>query len=241
MTESREAGARISIVTAVRNDAEGFARTRSSIHRAYPAVEHVVIDASDRPIELPAHAHTVTRFGRDKGIAHAFNLGIMLARRDYVWFVNSGDEVTIEGVNQVESALRVDPDCLWFAVRRISLNGSVSTYRPRLHLIHYAMSAPHQGMLVRRELFAEVGLFPLQRYAMDHHLALRVARVAGARHHLSDDVVATYPAGGHSTQAGFRPFVQNVVNTARIAPARLPVAVFANLYLACKNAVVERG
>jgi hypothetical protein len=167
---------------------------------------------------------------------------VMAATGDYVVFVNAGDTLVPGAGQRLRLALeRTTADCLWFSVNRCFDDGSCTIFRPRLKLLKYAMAAPHQGMIVNRDTFAQIGLFPLQRYAMDHHLALRLIAARPAHSvEIHDDVIANYPAGGHSTQGGGRPFLSNCWNVARIAPRHLPAAVLANLYLAMKSSVVQR-
>src|SRR5438105_4472064 len=87
----------VSIVTVVRDDAHGIARTIESVMgQTYCPIEHIVVDgaSTDGTVEI------VRRFpGRistwisepDHGIAHALNKGVGLATGDLMLFLNSGD------------------------------------------------------------------------------------------------------------------------------------------------------
>jgi GT2 family glycosyltransferase len=235
---------RLTIVSIVRHDQSGLDATIASVSEECSWAEHLVVDGSDSPLAIaPSRAAVRVLQGRDRGISHAFNRGVMAATGDFVMFINAGDTLQAGAGDLLRVALeRTAADCLWFSVYRCFDDGSRSVYRPRLSLLKYAMAAPHQGMVVKRDVFAQVGLFPAQRYAMDHHLALRLI-AAGSAHPIEvcDDIIANYPAGGHSSQGGARPFLANCWNVARVAPRHLPAAVLANLYLATKSFLVHRA
>jgi putative colanic acid biosynthesis glycosyltransferase len=229
---------KLSIITAVRNDADGLARTVASVMAEAPSAEHLVVDGSDEPLAIRCDNPMIRHItGRDRGIAHAFNRGILGATGEYVLFVNAGDTF-VPGAGSVvmRSLEATSADCLWFSVYRQNEQGTQRLYTPRLKWLKYGMSAPHQGMVVKRAVFAEIGMFPLQRYAMDHHLALRlISRTPPFEMECHGEPIAYYPVGGHSTQGGIRPFAANCGNVARLRPRSLVGALLANSYLAVKS------
>jgi putative colanic acid biosynthesis glycosyltransferase len=229
---------KLSIITAVRQDADGLARTMASVIAETPGAEHLIVDGSDEPLAIRSDNPMLRRItGRDRGIAHAFNRGILGATGDYVLFVNAGDTFVPGAGAVVMRALEAtSADCVWFSVYRQDEQGTQRLYAPRLKWLKYGMSAPHQGMVVKRAVFAEIGLFPLQRYAMDHHLALRlISRTPAFEMECHAEPIAYYPVGGHSTQGGIRPFAANCGNVARLRPRSLAGALLANSYLAVKS------
>lgn len=89
---------KLSIVTVNLNHREGLARTLASIHdkQSFDSFEHVVIDggSTDGSLEVirayaPRLAQRVSE--PDRGIYHAMNKGISLARGEFLLFLNSGD------------------------------------------------------------------------------------------------------------------------------------------------------
>jgi glycosyltransferase involved in cell wall biosynthesis len=230
--------ATLTIITVVRNDQPGLNRTMRSVLSELPYAEHLIVDGSDRSLDiLPESGKIRVVRGRDRGISHAFNRGILNATGDYIIFINAGDALTDgAGVTIGHALAHSDVDCHWFSVYREAADGALSLYRPRLQWLRYAMSAPHQGMMLRRDVFSEIGLFPLQRYSMDHHLSVRLLkRLPTYAIRTSPEIVAYYPVGGHSTQGGVKPFVANCWNVARLDIARLPLACLLNGYLALKS------
>lgn len=230
----------LTIISIVRNDPEGLRLTMESVEHELPEAEHVIIDGSDNPLVTNTVRNQVkVCAGKDRGISHAFNRGILEATGTYILFLNAGDAFLDGAGNRIMSILQDKrSDCVWFPVLRVAENGVKSIYRPRLQLIKYAMSAPHQGMFVKRSIFAEIGLFPLQRYSMDHYIALKlIARTPKFSIHCESEPIADYPAGGHSTKGGVKPFIANCKNTFIIAPKHFIMAVLANGYLAIKSAL----
>lgn len=228
----------LTIVTVVRNDINGLNLTINSVAKNFPNADHCIIDGSDQPLLLSPPRENVQIFwGRDRGISHAFNKGLIFARGDYVLFINAGDELLADAqANVVPLLLSGDYDCLWFPVYRIYSATNFYIYRPRLKYINYGMSAPHQGMIVRRIVFSEIGLFPLQKYSMDHYLAMKLCcRIPRYKIGIFDFILANYPVGGHSTKGGVVPFLFNMWNTLRIAPERFLSSCVVNFGLAVKS------
>lgn len=234
----------LSVVTVVRNDPEGLAKTLQNLQHelGHDQVEFVIIDGSDNPSQMYMSAQVKYFFGRDQGISHAFNKGVLRATGQFVLFINAGDTL-VENVGQsLLRTLMQDPeaDCHWYPVWRVSDGPSgqnKSPYAPRLRWLKYAMSAPHQGMVMNRMAYTRTGLFPLQRYAMDQDVGMRLVLASpGMRVVVHDEVLAYYPIDdGHSTQGRWRPFLYNVLNVARFKPVNLPLAILANAYLIVKS------
>jgi len=230
----------LTIITAVRNDQAGLNRTIESVRNELPFAEHLIVDGSNVPLEIPLDLDRIfVMRGRDKGISHAFNKGVLNANGEFLIFINAGDSLVDKMGSIIHQRLQISSaDCLWFSVYRQKTDGKLSIYRPRLRWLRYAMSAPHQGMIVKKEVFAEIGLFPQQRYSMDHYFAAKLmVRRPGYKIECYDEAIAYYPTGGHSTMGGLRPFVANCWNVARVDIRRLPLAIILNSYLALKSLI----
>lgn len=234
----------LSVITVVRNDPVGLQQTLSNLlfEFANDSVEFVVIDGSDVALRVPAD-HRVKHFsGRDQGISHAFNKGVLRATGQFVLFINAGDTLVENVGPSLLRTLMQDPeaDCHWYPVWRVSEGPggqAMSLYTPRLRWLKYAMSAPHQGMVMNRMAYTRTGLFPLQRYAMDQDVAMRLVLASPAmRVVVHEEMLAYYPIDdGHSTQGRWRPFLYNLLNVARFKPVNLPLAILANAYLIVKS------
>jgi glycosyltransferase involved in cell wall biosynthesis len=229
---------KLTIVTIVRNDSPGLSRTIQSVFTSGVKCEHLIIDGSDHRLSTPANINYLRHiWGCDQGISDAFNKGILLSTGKYILFLNAGDELLPNTGQMIGDALTDNSlDCAWFSVYRILEGGQKIIYIPRLKYLRFAMSAPHQGLILRKAIFSEIGKFPLQKFSMDHYVALRIiTRHPKYKIQTFSFPIATYPSGGHSSMGGDWPFIYNAWNTLRIRPYDFPLAFFANLFLMAKS------
>lgn len=229
---------KITIITIVRNDNPGLNKTIDSVLSSKVECEHLIIDGSDHKLltnSKPANLKHI--WGRDEGISDGFNRGIFLSSGKYILFLNAGDELLPHVDKLIGDALGDDCiDCAWFSVFRIFEDGQRIIFKPRLRYLRYAMSAPHQGLIMRREIFSEIGNFPLQKFSMDQYVALKlISRYPKYKIKCFDSPIATYPSGGHSSRGGYQPFIYNIWNVLRIRPLDAPLAILANIFLIIKS------
>ena len=109
----------VSVVTIVLNDRKGFMRTAESVCNLQNAdLEWIVIDGGSQDGTLEEISsfrkhisYTVSE--KDNGIYDAMNKGLRVATRDYVVFMNAGDEFA-------------SPDALELVANSITANGGVA-------------------------------------------------------------------------------------------------------------------
>lgn len=89
----------VSIITITYNAAGTLERTIASVEcQDYAAIEYIVVDgaSTDGTMEIVGrHVATVSKYVSepDDGLYFAMNKGLEMATGDYVWFLNSGDEL----------------------------------------------------------------------------------------------------------------------------------------------------
>jgi glycosyltransferase involved in cell wall biosynthesis len=89
----------LSIITVNYNNYQGLQKTiESIINQTFTEFEYIVIDGgsedgSKKLIEKNAQALGYWESEKDNGIYHAMNKGIRVAKGDYIFFLNSGDEL----------------------------------------------------------------------------------------------------------------------------------------------------
>lgn len=91
----------LTVVTVVKDDHDGLARTVASLARGdLEGVEHVVVDSSADPVSQIAMEPTDARIVRQepRGVYAAMNAGLAAATGRLAWFLNAGDEVAEPGV-----------------------------------------------------------------------------------------------------------------------------------------------
>lgn len=90
---------KVSIITIVYNGAETLSKTIQSIAcQTYANIEYIIVDGNStdgtQEIIKKHHAHISNWISEpDNGLYDAMNKGIHIATGDYLWFINSGDEI----------------------------------------------------------------------------------------------------------------------------------------------------
>ena len=105
---------KLSIITVVYNRREDLKKTIASVKgQTSHDIEYIVIDgdSNDGTKEvISENADFISRFvsEKDSGIYDAMNKGLQMASGDYVWFLNSGDEIyssdTVENIFRINSS-----------------------------------------------------------------------------------------------------------------------------------------
>lgn len=179
----------ITIVTVVRNDADGLAKTAKSIlNETSQDIEWLIVDgySTDGTREL---SEDLVRNGArwiqrsPKGIYDAMNTGIHSARGDWVWFINAGDRLLSHlSIDSALQAVKVfsqheliaspviyeTSHGLYFSVAGAHVDPSASPRNSRLH---------HQGAVMKREMLIDLGGFRTDlRWTADGELLDRIVR-----------------------------------------------------------------
>jgi len=159
----------ISVITVVYNNVDGIERTILSIvEQSYEDIEYIIVDgySDDGTIDIiRKYEDRISKWisEPDDGLYHAMNKGMNLATGDYVWFINSGDEIfDVETVSTMISGLQDLPDILYgntmitdekgnkIGDRRLAPPEAL-TWRS----FKKGMLVSHQSLLVRKELAPE--------------------------------------------------------------------------------------
>ncbi|MDP1923244.1 MAG: glycosyltransferase [Thiobacillus sp.] len=154
---------RVSIITVVRNDAPGLARTLASVAaQDYANRQMVVIDggSTDGTLEmLRQHATAIDNWisEPDEGIYHAMNKGVVLADGEWLLFMNAGDEFA--GTDALSAAVAV-------IGTGVDVVYSDWIYRENGRLAQAGfdrMNVRHQSVLYRKSLHEVFGLYVVGR------------------------------------------------------------------------------
>ncbi len=175
---------KLSIVTITMNDPTNLDLTLASTVTSLtnnPDFEQIVVDGSPeankmvldkyRKLQNFVHIHD-----NPAGIYAALNAGITASQGEYVWLLNSGDCLLSENaLNKAIELLDNIPgtDVLVCAVDRIRRGEYRYTCFPTDHflkaIIGGCVTWIHQGMIYRRTLFDQVGLFDVSfKVSGDH-------------------------------------------------------------------------
>ena len=206
----------LTVVTVVKDDDTGLARTAASIVGQQRGFEYVVVDSSsdrnavDRVLaalpELTATVHWV----EPTGIYAAMNEGLRLSRGRYVYFANAGDTLADDMLAQVRAVVDdAAPTWMHGAVEIVGADGSRSITpawdftAEQAHAFSRGHFPCHQGMFVQAEVLRAQGGFDTSYLiAADYASFLQLARTDAPV--VLDGIVATFTEGGTSTQRWHR-------------------------------------
>lgn len=207
----------ISIITVVFNGEKHIGRTIESVlGQTYKEVEYIIIDgkSTDRTLELIGGYKGIHKVVSepDKGLYDAMNKGLKAASGDYVWFLNSGDQIfSKDTVETLVAGLVGMPDIIYGGTMIIDeAQNEVGDRRlkPPAQLtwlsFRQGMVVCHQSILVKR---AGAPLYNLDyRLSADIDWAIRAAKEATQIHN-SNLVLSRFLEGGltdHNIKAGLK-------------------------------------
>ncbi len=159
---------KFSVITINLNNRSGLEKTiKSVIGQTNKNYELIIIDGGSTDGSYDVILENKDHFSYwisepDNGIYHAMNKGVMVARGEFCYFLNSGDYIVNSTLFEDLSKIEITSDILSGNILKIRANGKYRTViphdNPSLHklCIH---SLPHQASLIRREIFNEIGMF----------------------------------------------------------------------------------
>ena len=161
----------VSIITVCLNERKRIEQTAKSIvNQTCQDFEWIVIDggSADGTLEvLEKYRDRMQVFisEKDKGVYHAMNKGIRLARGEYCLFMNGGDMLYDEHALKNFFDFEEKADINYGGIVEVHGNENREKF---IHPIHnmrdylYRYSLPHQGTFIRNELFNKCGEYDTQ-------------------------------------------------------------------------------
>jgi glycosyltransferase involved in cell wall biosynthesis len=158
---------RLSIITINYNNKEGLIKTIESVTcQTFKDFEYIVIDggSSDGSKEIIEQYQEKISYWvsePDTGIYNAMNKGILVAKGEFIQFLNSGDYLSeIDVLENVFSKID-DSDILYgdLYINDTCLN-NIHKFPSKLDLNYFFNnSLGHPSMFLKKELFSKIGLF----------------------------------------------------------------------------------
>lgn len=236
----------ISVITPAYNAAATLPEALESVRAQTVApLEHVVVDggSQDGTVELLRAAGESVRWVSepDRGLSHAMNKGIAMARGDVIGELNADDRYFPETIALVIEAFERHPDAEWVTGRCPIIDGDgneirrpVTAYKNALlrryslplYLTQNFVSAP--ATFFRRDVLQELGGFDERyRISVDYDLQLKFAR-RGDPVVLDRDLACFRMVEGTLSMSGFETQFREHAEQARRHGAGHPVAVAVN-------------
>ncbi len=208
---------KVSVITVVFNGEDHIGRTiESVIGQTYEQVEYTIIDgkSTDKTLDVIAGYKGVDLLisEPDSGLYDAMNKGLKAATGDYVWFLNSGDQIfSNDTVEKMVAGLEGVPDIIYGGTMIIDENQNEIGDRrlePPDQLtwrsFRQGMVVCHQSFIVKREVAPVYNL--TYRLSADIEWAIRATKDAGLIHN-SNLILSRFLEGGltgHNIKAGLR-------------------------------------
>jgi hypothetical protein len=199
----------ISIITPSYNQAPYLEQAiRSVLEQGYPDLEYIIVDggSTDGSIEIiERYAHRLAWWVSepDSGQAEAINKGFKHASGDLIAWLNSDDLYLPGAVNAAADALESNPklgmvfgDAITINTHGQPLNRLTFGEWGLIELMSFRIIC-QPAVFMRRSVLNEAGfLDPSYHYMLDHHLWVRLARLAPIQH-----VPQTWAAARHHPAA----------------------------------------
>jgi glycosyltransferase involved in cell wall biosynthesis len=241
-------GPLISVITVVYNGEDHIGRTiESVIEQTYKEIEYIIIDgkSTDKTLDIITGFNGVDLLVSepDSGLYDAMNKGLKAATGDYVWFLNSGDQIySNDTLETLVAGLIGTPDIIYGGTMIIDeAQNEVGDRRlkPPAQLtwrsFNQGMVVCHQSILVKRELAPEYNLE--YRLSGDIDWVIRACKVATGIHN-TGLILSRFMEGGlteHNIKAGLKERFRIMTKNYGLIPTILRHFVFGvrltNFYL----------
>ena len=212
--ESSESNPLITVITVVLNSENNLEECINSLHKQnYRNIEHIIIDggSSDKTIEIIKKYENKIDYWcqkKDKGIYDAFNIGMKLAKGDYLGFLNSDDIYTENAFEILSKYIKdyPDKDFIFGAVKKHW--GVLYGYKPYKIKWSWGFYSSHStGFFIKLSSAKKVGLYNLKyKYSSDWDYFYRMI----VNHKLNgigskkNELFGIFRRGGFSSKVSFR-------------------------------------
>ena len=214
----------IHVVTVVKDDLDGFLKTRNSLtSQSNLNFKWTIIDSSANRLEKLCHSQDYLNFEVDYlwrepgGIYDAMNHALKNLDSGWVLFLNAGDifasEFSISQMIEDVSKSEYGIECIGYAVDHVSTAGhrwftSIPTVVEVPKENYCVASINHQGFLAKISAIQTVGYFDTGlKFAADGKMM--DALVLNFKYHLSDFVLSNFVIGGRSAR-NFKKVVKEI-------------------------------
>lgn len=201
----------ISIITINYNNHLGLECTVESVqNQTYTNFEHIIIDggSADGSKEYLESQNDKINYWisePDNGIYNAMNKGIKVAKGEYLFFLNSGDDfVNSKALQSIAQSLSGE-DIIYFNINQVSNREEIKVKRVPSELSFsylYHDLPPHQSTFIKKKLFNDYGNYDesLKIVADWKFLILALLKYNATYKHI-DKVFTNFYLGGVSSNS----------------------------------------
>jgi len=209
---------KLSIVTINLNNREGLKKTISSVcSQTFRDFEYIVIDggSTDGSCDvINEHAAAFSNYVSepDRGIYHAMNKGIALAKSEYLLFLNSGDFFSDENILDKIAPELGSADLVYGDLSIAHKGKFKNKIYPNVLTFSYFVgnSIGHPATFIKKSLFEKVGIYDENmRICADWAFFIRAIGLFNATYKHVSVTVAVFGTDGISCLAQNRQLMRN--------------------------------
>lgn len=229
----------ITVITVVFNGEHHIGRTIESIvGQTYKRIEYIIVDgkSTDNTLDVIARYEGIDRIisEPDTGLYDAMNKGLKAAKGDYLWFLNSGDQIfSSDTIEKVVAQLNGIPDIIYGGTMIIDEDqNEVGDRRLKppdpmtWKSFRQGMVVCHQSIIVKRDIAPEYNLE--YRLSADIDWAIRATKNAEQIHN-SKQTLSRFLEGGmtrHNIKAGLKERFRIMTKYYGLVPTLLRHVIF---------------
>ncbi len=207
---------KLSIITINRNNENGLRKTITSVlNQSWSDFEYIIVDGASTDNSVDVIKNDISSVSEglnsriqfiseaDTGVFNAMNKGIVMAKGDYLLFLNSGDFFVDNNVLSNVFCVMRETDILSCSCR-VSKNGEqvFITTPPTNYTFgfFYNNSLAHQATFIKKDLFNKFGLYREDlKFMGDWEFFVRTIVIAGASTQNIDVILTDYNLEGISS------------------------------------------
>jgi len=212
---------KLSIVTTVKNDRDGFNETWRSVQdQSFENIEHIVVDGSDEDHKIDqAKIKSVYIKQKDFSPYEGMNTGIKNATGTVVALLHAGDVfVSKDSVSQIMQIFENEKvDAIYGDIVYHAKNDSSKVVRRwnsgKLEKddIEKGVFPPHTALLVKREVYEKTGQFDIKfKIAADADMMIRMFRLECFKALYLKETILSMRIGGRSNRNLFSVIKGNI-------------------------------
>ncbi len=201
---------KFSIITVVYNGEKTIESTLLSVlNQSYKNLEYIIIDgkSEDKTLQIiEKYKNDMTKIvsEKDKGLYDAMNKGIKFSTGDYIWFINSGDEIfykdTISEIVKKIKESGNSPDIIYGKTALYGENKELVKIpsipkKIDAYTLTKGMLVSHQGFIVKRDIIEYYNTD--YKSASDQDWMIRLLK-KGENIFNTDMIISKYILGGSS-------------------------------------------
>jgi glycosyltransferase involved in cell wall biosynthesis len=172
----------LSIITLAYNASHTIKKCLDSASNTFPEIEHLVIykESIDDTLSICQTYNVRVVHQIDSGIYDAMNIGAYSAKGKFLIYLNSDDYLTSNALEIVINNIKKcsDVQVHFYSINMLTKNGSPKKWNPinLLETDFYRMPFPHPGMVIDKNLQAQIPYSLAYKSSSDFDFAVRLLK-----------------------------------------------------------------